>query len=103
LDQHDQSEEKEKGIQIRIGALSTRQWMNKRGIDEIPTVNAASPYVMPFSSLRSSLSVSPVVITKGSIGQERRETCKQAEEKIHVGMVANSCSASARLHAAKGR
>ena len=59
--------------------------MNKRGIDEIPTVNAASPYIMPFSSLRSSLSVSPVAITKGSIGQERRETCKQAEEKIQIG------------------
>jgi hypothetical protein len=45
----------------------------------------------------------PVAITKGSIGQERRETCKQAEKKIQVGMVANSCSASARLRAAKGR
>jgi hypothetical protein len=76
--------------------------MNKRGIDETPTVNAASPYIMPLVPrvLRSAF---PVAITKGSIGQERRETCKQAEEKIQVGMVANSCSASARLRAAKGR
>ena len=68
--------------------------MNKRGIDETPTVNAASPYIMPLVPrvLRSAF---PCCHTKGSIGQERRETCKQAEEKIQVGMVANSCSASA--------
>ena len=74
--------------------------MNKRGIDETPTVNAVSPYIMPLVPrvLRSAF---PCCHTKGNrLGTP--ETCKQEEEKIQVGMVANSCSASARLRAAKG-
>ena len=55
----------------------------------------SKPIHHALSAPRSSLGVSLFPITKGSIGQERRETCKQAEEKIQVGMVANSCSASA--------
>ena len=56
--------------------------MNKRGIDETPTVNAASPYIMPLVPAFFARRF-PVAITKGSIGQERRETCKQAE-KIRI-------------------
>ena len=57
LDQHNHSEEKEKGTQIRIGALTTRPTTNKRRIDARPTLNAASGYVMLTTALPRSISL----------------------------------------------
>jgi hypothetical protein len=57
LDQHNQSEEKEKGDLDPVGALTTRQATNNRGIDARPTLNAASGYVMLTTALPRSISL----------------------------------------------
>jgi hypothetical protein len=48
LDQHNHSEQTEKNqISNSDRDLTTHQRVSNRGIDKTPTVNAASPYVMP--------------------------------------------------------
>ena len=55
LDQHNQSEEKEKGDPDPDRGLNHRQTTNKRGIDARPTLNAAS--VMLTTALPRSISL----------------------------------------------
>ena len=61
LDQHDQSEEKEKGDPDPDRGLKHPPEDEQKEEDRrIPTVSAASPYIMPLSAPRSSLGVSPL-------------------------------------------
>ena len=100
LDQHNQSEEKRRGIQIPIGALSTRQRMNKRGIDERPTVNAIHHAL---SDPRSSLGVSLLPLLKEVLARNAARPVSRQRKRYRSGWLPTHVQLQRDFAPPKGR